>query len=93
MNFISIICAAVLSLSSFQLPLFGKPSLDKYHEEILEMSVEDNLHSPEVPGKYVEVIKDRQMSMAKFLKGKGRGKKRKKFKDSGFLKCAQKNGH
>ena len=27
---------------SFQLPLFGKPSLDKYHEEILEMSVEDN---------------------------------------------------
>lgn len=71
MNFISIICAAVLSLSSFQLPLFGKPSLDKYHEEILEMSVEDNLHSPEVPGKYVEVIKDRQMSMAKFLKGKG----------------------
>lgn len=31
----------------------AKVDLDKYHEEIINLSVDENLQSPEVPGKYI----------------------------------------
>lgn len=63
---ISVIAAAALTASAK-----GPSDYQKYHEDIVELSMEENLAHPEVPKKAVEPIKTRQLSMARHLKSKG----------------------
>lgn len=58
--------AALLPAASW-----GKSSIEKYHDEILELSVEDNIMNPDIPGKQEEAIRAKQQTVAKFLKSKG----------------------
>lgn len=60
-----------LCIIAAALPASAKGTLDKYHETILELSVDENLAQPEVPKKQIPAIRERQSSMAKYLKGKG----------------------
>lgn len=48
-----------------------KFSIEKYHDEISEMSVDDNLASPEVPKKQLEETKRRMADLASRLKAAG----------------------
>ncbi len=63
-----ILTAAAMTLAT---AAEAKSSLDKYHEEIVDMSVEENLMSPEVPKKLTNSVKNAQIAMARHLKKKG----------------------
>lgn len=52
-------------------PAAAASKADKYHEEIVEMSVEENMMHPEVPKKQIKAVKERQLAMARHLKQKG----------------------
>lgn len=66
---IHILFASVMLASGFTAQ--AKNNIDKYHEEIVEMSVEENLMTPEVPKKQLTAIKNRQLSVARYLKKQG----------------------
>ncbi|MDE6462290.1 MAG: OmpA family protein [Muribaculaceae bacterium] len=68
-KFISIL-STVVALSVWQ-SASAALKTDKYHEEIVEMSVEENLIHPEVPRKQIKAVKERQLAMARHLKQKG----------------------
>lgn len=62
---------AVAAALVFSPQAMAKTDNDRYHEEIVEMSVEENLMHPEVPKKALKSVKDRQLAMARHLKQKG----------------------
>lgn len=49
----------------------AKSSTEKYHEQIVEMSVEENLMTPEVPKKQLTAVKNRQLAVARYMKKNG----------------------
>lgn len=61
----------VIAASASWQPLQAKSAIEKYHDEIVELSVEDNVTHPDVPKKQILPIKNRQLSMARHLKQKG----------------------
>lgn len=61
----------VIAASALWQPLQAKNAIEKYHDEIVELSVEDNVTHPDVPKKQIIAIKNRQLSMARHLKQKG----------------------
>ena len=57
----------------FALPLISgaKTSIEKYHEDIAEMSVDANISSPDVPKKYVDAVAARMADLCARLKKSG----------------------
>lgn len=70
MNFLANIC---IIAGLFVLPFFGgsKSSIDKYHEEISEMSVDANIASPDVQKKFVQPVRERMADLCARLKKSG----------------------
>lgn len=56
------------ALAVMPVSALAKSSIEKYHEEIAEMSVDANLVSPEVPKKFVEQVKARMADLCARLK-------------------------
>lgn len=51
--------------------LAAKSSIEKYHEEIAEMSIDANIASPEVPKKLTEAVKAKMTDLCARLKKSG----------------------
>lgn len=61
----------LLSLMVLPLAASAKSNIEKYHDEIAEMSVDANLASPEVPKKHVAEVKNRMADLLARLKKAG----------------------
>lgn len=66
-----LLAAATIFISDQAMAKSPSDKYSRYHEEIVDLSVEENLMSPEVPKKQLTAIKNRQLAMAKHLKRKG----------------------
>lgn len=61
----------MIGLAMLPLAASGKSAIEKYHEEIAELSVDANLASPEVPKKYVDEVKTRMADLLARMKKSG----------------------
>ena len=52
-------------------PLWSKTDMNRYHDEIAELSVDDNVQSPEVPKKAMTKVKEKQTALTAALTKKG----------------------
>jgi outer membrane protein OmpA-like peptidoglycan-associated protein len=50
---------------------WGKTDIEKYHDDIAELSVEDNIMSPDVPKKALAKVKNKQATLTSTLTAKG----------------------
>lgn len=63
--------AVLAGLFALPVETRAKSSIEKYHDEIAEMSVDANLVSPDVPKKYVEQVKERMADLCARMKKSG----------------------
>lgn len=61
----------ILGLLMLPAAVSAKTAMEKYHEEIAELSVDANLASPDVPKKHVEEVKTRMADLLARLKKSG----------------------
>ena len=61
----------MIGLAVLPMAVTAKSPIEKYHEEIAEMSVDANLATPEVPKKHVEEVKNRMADLLARLKKSG----------------------
>lgn len=59
------------AMSVHAVPLQAKNSLEKYHEEITELSIDDNINSPEVPRRQIEQARETVTLLNTRLKNSG----------------------
>lgn len=70
MKFISKIYI-IVAFSAIPLLSLAKTSMEKYHEDIAEMSVDANISSPDIPKKYIETATARMSELCTQLKNSG----------------------
>lgn len=63
--------AVIAGLFALPVESRAKSSIEKYHDEIADMSVDANLVSPDVPKKYVEQVKERMADLCARMKKSG----------------------
>lgn len=63
--------AVLAGLFALPVETRAKSSIEKYHDEIAEMSVDANLVSPDVQKKYVEQVKERMADLCARMKKSG----------------------
>lgn len=61
----------ILGLAVLPMAVSAKSSIEKYHDEIAELSVDANLASPEIPKKHVEEAKTRMADLLARLRKSG----------------------
>lgn len=63
---------SILYISVFAaLPLSAKVDIDKYHDEIVDLSVDDNLQSPQIPNKLMAQAQNEMLKLKKRFDGAG----------------------
>lgn len=64
MKFRKILSILYISVFAAQ-PLSAKVDIDKYHEEIVDLSVDDNLQSPQIPNKLMAQAQNEMLKLKK----------------------------